>query len=147
MRATSKSTKTLIMVLATLALAVAWVCFQLGTHHHTGILRTLAEAKHLLSKVSTSPDVQARQGNASPGPQHRVNLSWKPSTSPVVGYNVYRRGPSGLVKLNVAPVAGTTYVDSAVQPGQTYYYTTKAVSPTGTESSPSNEVRAPIPSP
>jgi hypothetical protein len=147
MGATSKSTKALIIALAMLALAVAWICFQLGTHHHTGILRALAEAKHLLSNVSTSPDMQARQGNASPGPQHSVNLSWKPSTSPVIGYNVYRRGPSGLVKLNVVPVAGTTYVDSTVQPGQTYYYTTKAVSPTGIESTPSNEVRAPIPLP
>jgi hypothetical protein len=26
------------------------------------------------------------------GPQHIVNLLWKASTSPVVGYNVYRRG-------------------------------------------------------
>jgi hypothetical protein len=147
MRATSNSTKALIVVLAMLVLVVAWICFQLGTHRHTGILRTLAEARHFLGTVATSRDVQARQGNESPGPQHSVNLSWKPSTSPVIGYNVYRRGPSGLVRLNVAPVAGTTYVDSTVQPGQTYYYTTKAVSPTGTESSPSNEVRAPIPSP
>jgi len=147
MGATSKSTKALIIVLAMLVLAVAWICFQLGTHHHTGILRTLAEGKRFLSNASTSPHAQPRQGNASLGLQHSVNLSWKPSTSPVVGYNVYRRGPSGLVKLNVAPVAGTTYVDSTVQPGQTYYYTTKAVSPMGTESSPSNEVRAPIPLP
>jgi hypothetical protein len=147
MRAMSKSTKALTIVLAMLVLAIAWICFQLGTHRHTGILRTLADAKHFLGNVATSRDVQARQGSALPGPQHRVNLSWKPSTSPVIGYNVYRRGPSGLVKLNFVPVAGTTYVDSTVQPGQTYYYTTKAVSPTGTESSPSNEVRAPIPSP
>jgi hypothetical protein len=147
MGATSKSTKALRIVLAILVLAFAWICFQFGTHHHTGILRTVAEAKHFLSNASTSPDGQARHGNASPGPQHSVNLSWKPSTSPVIGYNVYRRGPSGLVKLNLAPVTGTTYVDNTVQPGQTYYYTTKAVGLSGTESSPSNEVRAPIPSP
>jgi hypothetical protein len=146
MEATSKSTKALIIALAILALSVAWISLQLATHRHTGILRTLAEGKRLISNASTSPDAQQRQGNASAGPQHNVNLSWKASTSPVLGYNVYRRGPSGLVKLNVALVAGTTYIDSTVQPGQTYYYTTKAVSATGTESSPSNEVRAQIPS-
>jgi fibronectin type 3 domain-containing protein len=65
----------------------------------------------------------------------------------VVGYNVYRRGTSGVVKLNLEPVTGTSYVDRTVQPGQTYFYVTKAVNARGTESSPSNEVRADIPSP
>jgi hypothetical protein len=45
----------------------------------------------------------------------------------VIGYNVYRRGTSGVVKLNLEPVTGTSYVDRTVQPGQTYFYMTKAV--------------------
>jgi hypothetical protein len=65
----------------------------------------------------------------------------------VVGYNVYRRGTSGVVKLNLEPITGISYVDHTVQPGQTYFYVTKAVSPRGTESTASNEVRADIPSP
>jgi fibronectin type 3 domain-containing protein len=65
----------------------------------------------------------------------------------VVGYNVYRRGTSGVLKLNLEPVTGTSYVDRTVQPGQTYFYVTKAVNARGTESSTSNEVRADIPSP
>jgi fibronectin type 3 domain-containing protein len=64
-----------------------------------------------------------------------------------VGYNVYRRGTSGTTKLNAVPVTGTSYVDSSVQPGQTYYYVTKAVSATGAESGPSNQVQITVPSP
>src|SRR5271167_2179344 len=117
-----KSTKASTIALGVLALLVAWIGFQLGTHRHTGISAPAAK-------------------------QHSVNLSWKASTSAVVGYNVYRRGTSGLVKLNSVPVAGTSYVDSTVQPGQTYYYMTKAVNAKGTESTASNEIRADIPSP
>ena len=128
-------------------MAIAWICFQLGTHRHTGILRTLAEARQFLSNASNSPDVKQPRASASSGRQHSVNLSWKASTSAVVGYNVYRRGTLGSTKINSAPVIGTSYADSSVQPGQTYYYVTKAVSSAGTESSPSNEVRVVVPSP
>jgi len=59
---------------------------------------------------------------------------------------VYRGNTSGLVKLNSVPPTGTSYVDSTVQPGQTYFYVTKAVNGKGTESTASNEIRADIPS-
>lgn len=134
------------IVLAALALAIAWMGFQLGTHRHTGILRTVAEIRQFLSHASNSSDARQLR-SASPGTQHSVHLSWKPSTSAVAGYNVYRRGTTGLIKINSEPVAGTSYVDSLVQPGQTYYYVAKAVGPSGTESRPSNEVRAVVPSP
>jgi hypothetical protein len=147
MRPSSKSAKAAVIGLGVLVLGAAWIAFQLGTHRHTGILRALANAKHFLSEASTSANVQQRSASTPAGPQHSVNLSWKASTSPVVGYNVYRRGTSGVVKLNLEPVTGTSYVDRTVQPGQTYFYVTKAVNTRGTESSPSNEVRADIPSP
>jgi hypothetical protein len=146
MRASSKSATSLI-VLGVFTLVVAWISFQLGTHRHTGILRTLTQAGHFLSEALASPNVQQRSASASAGPQHSVSLSWKASPSAVVGYNVYRRGTAGVVKLNSEPVTGTSYVDRVVQPGQTYFYVIKAVSARGTESSPSNEVRAHIPSP
>jgi hypothetical protein len=131
--------------LGLLVLAIFWIGFLLGTHRHTGILRALAEAKHFLSDVSMSARAQQQRTSGPPGPQHKVTLSWKASASVIVGYNVYRRGMSGVVKLNLEPVPGTTYVDSTVQAGQTYFYTTKAVSPKGRESMPSNEVRVDIP--
>jgi hypothetical protein len=147
MRRLSKSAKALVIVFGVLALPVGWIGFQLGTHRHTGILRTLSNAKHFLSEASTVANVQQRSASGPAGRQHSVNLSWKASTSPVVGYNVYRRGTSGVVKLNLEPITGTGYVDRTVQPGQTYFYVTKAVSPRGAESTASNEVRADIPSP
>jgi len=140
-----KSTNVSKIALGVLAWGVAWIGFQLGTHRHTGILRALVEAKHFLRDASASSRAQQRSTSGPPGPQHSVNLSWKASTSPVVGYNVYRRGTSGLVKLNTVPVPGTNYVDSTVQPGQTYFYMTRAVNAKGRESTPSNEVRADIP--
>jgi len=60
---------------------------------------------------------------------------------------VYRRGRFGIVRINSLPLTGTSYVDTNVQPGETYYYTTKAVSAKGAESLPSNEVRVTVPSP
>lgn len=127
-------------------MAIVWICFQPGTHRHTGILRTLAAAKQFLRTTSNSAVLKQTKGDPSAGPHHSVNLSWKASHSAVVGYNVYRRGIAGSSKINSALVFGTNYVDSSVQPGQTYYYVTRAVSSAGTESSPSNEVKVVIPS-
>jgi hypothetical protein len=135
------------IALGVLAVAVAWTCFQLGAHRHTGILRTMAAARQFLSSSASSQDLKRRQAAAPTGPQHRVTLSWKPSPSAVIGYNVYRRGPEGTTKVNAAPVAVTTYIDNSVQAGQTYNYATKAVRADGTESKPSNEVKVLIPSP
>ena len=140
-----KAKNALKIVVGVLALVIVWIGFQLGTHRHTGILRALVEAKHFLADASASFEAQQRSASGPPEPQHNVNLSWKASTAAVIGYNVYRRGAAGLVKLNSVPVTGTSYVDTTAQPGQTYYYVTKAVNVKGTESAPSNEVRADIP--
>jgi len=147
MSVSSKSAKASMIVLGVLTLVAAWIGFQLGTHRHTGILRTLTQAEHFLSEALASSNVQQRSASAPAGPQHSVNLSWKASPSAVVGYNVYRRGTAGVVKLNSEPVTSTSYVDRTVQVGQTYFYVTKAVNARGTESTASNEIRADIPSP
>jgi fibronectin type 3 domain-containing protein len=78
---------------------------------------------------------------------HSVTLSWTASTSTVAGYNVYRSSVSGgpYTKLNASPDTSTTYVDSAVQAGQTYYYVVTSVDSAGTESTFSAEVSATIP--
>lgn len=78
---------------------------------------------------------------------HSATLSWKASTSVVKGYNILRGthagGPYSRINPEVYP--GTTYVDSKVVSGMTYYYVTRAVAPTGAESGYSNEVVAVIP--
>jgi len=82
--------------------------------------------------------------------QHQVQLSWGASSSSgVTGYNVYRGGVSGgpYTKINSALVVGTTYSDSSVQAGKTYFYVTTALNGSGTESAYSNQVQATVPSP
>jgi fibronectin type 3 domain-containing protein len=148
MKASTKSKTLLRIFLAALVLAIAWIGFQLGTHRHTGILRVLTQGKHFLSNAVTAARAEQPRASASTGPQHSVSLSWKPSSSAGVGYNVYRRGTSGeLVRLNAAPIDETSYIDRTVQSGQTYFYVTKAVNAKGAESSPSNEVPVTVPSP
>jgi fibronectin type 3 domain-containing protein len=87
-------------------------------------------------------------GSGAAALQHSVDLSWN-GTSTVVGYNVYRGSQSGgpYTKINSALNANTTYTDSSVQAGQTYYYVTTAIDSSGAESSYSNQIQAPVPSP
>lgn len=75
-----------------------------------------------------------------------VVLSWTASTSPSVTYNVYRSTASGgpYAKLNPEPVTGTTFTDTTVQSGQTYYYVATAVAG-GIESVHSNQAQGVVP--
>lgn len=68
-------------------------------------------------------------------------------SSGVLGYNVYRgTGPGGpYMKVNSSVVPATNYTDSAVEPGQTYYYVVTATSSGNVESAYSNEIAEPIP--
>jgi len=132
-----------------LVLTIAWICFQLAAHRHTGILRTLVLANHFFRDTSTSfSKTQQRTETVPAGPPHSVKLSWKASTTAGVAYNVYRRDTSGrVVKINCVPPTETSCVDNTVRPGETYYYVAKAVSAKGAESVGSNEVRVTVPSP
>ncbi|MGH9445790.1 MAG: choice-of-anchor D domain-containing protein [Terriglobia bacterium] len=82
--------------------------------------------------------------------KHSVTLTWASSTSPgVTSYNAYRGTTSGgpYAKLNSSPIASTTYTDSAVEAGQTYYYVTTAVNSQGVESADSNQATVVVPFP
>jgi Abnormal spindle-like microcephaly-assoc'd, ASPM-SPD-2-Hydin len=79
---------------------------------------------------------------------HTVSLSWSPSASSVVGYNIYRGTVSGgpyPTKLTSAPQADTSYVDSSVQSSATYFYVATAVDSDMAESGYSNQAKAVIP--
>jgi cellulose 1,4-beta-cellobiosidase len=81
---------------------------------------------------------------------HAAKLSWTASTTPSVTYNVYRATASTgpfTTPLNSSPITGTTYTDTAVTAGQTYYYVVTAVASSGTQSADSNTAQATIPSP
>jgi hypothetical protein len=102
------------------------------------------------TSASSSPITEAVTGSGAAAAQpHSVELSWSPSSSTVTGYNVYRGSQSGgpYTKLNPTPDTTTSYTDTSVQAGQTYFYVTTAVASDGTESSFSNQVTAVIPTP
>jgi hypothetical protein len=83
-----------------------------------------------------------------PPVQHSVTLNWTASTSGnISGYKVYRATTSGgsYGAVTGSMVSGTSYVDSSVSSGQTYYYVTTAVDSSNTESGYSNEAAAAVP--
>ncbi len=81
--------------------------------------------------------------------QHSVALSWTASTSTgVTGYNVFRATVSGgpYTQLNTSEITGTTYTDTTVEAGETYYYVATAVTSTD-DSAYSNQATAVVPFP
>jgi Cep192 domain 4 len=102
----------------------------------------------ITSSASASPVVVNLSGTgAASQAQHSVKLNWNASTTPGVGYIVYRSENSGGP---YSPLFGTstenlTYQDTTVAAGSTYYYVVTSVDPAGTESVYSNQVTAAIP--
>jgi hypothetical protein len=102
-----------------------------------------------LSVSSNAPVLQIPlSGTGTQASQHTVSLSWTPSTSQVIGYYVYRGtapgGPYSRVNSSVDPF--TTYADSTVAGGQSYYYVVTSVDSGNVESVYSNQVETTIPS-
>jgi glycosidase len=79
--------------------------------------------------------LQATEGNA------QVGLSWNAVTG-AAGYNVYRSVVSGggRIKVNASLLTGTSFTDTGLQNGRSYYYAVTAVDGIGNESALSNEV-------
>jgi hypothetical protein len=103
------------------------------------------------SDASNSPTAATVTGTGVAAPVHTVNLTWTASTSPnIAGYNIYRSssGKTGnYTQINTVLNATTTYVDTSVADGQTYYYETTAVNSDNEESAKSAAVQAVIPAP
>lgn len=100
-----------------------------------------------LSNASNSPStVQLAGSGVQSSTQHSVSLNWNPNTSTVQGYYVYRGGQTGGPYIKVSSLlSGTTYTDSAVASGQTYYYVVTALGTNSIESGYSNQATASIP--
>lgn len=101
-----------------------------------------------VSNASNSPTVESLTGTGTQS-AHSVSLSWVPSTSQVLGYNIYRGTQSGgpYSKLNSALQASPSFSDAAVQSGATYFYVATAVGTDSVESVYSNQATAVIPNP
>ncbi len=80
--------------------------------------------------------------------QHKVQLSWKASTSKhILGYNVYRGNHSGgpYKKINGALDPYTKFTDLTVVASHKYYYVATAVNSRKRESAHSKQIRVVIP--
>lgn len=101
-----------------------------------------------VSNASNTPVIENMTGSGT-APQHSVALSWNASTSTVAGYKVYRGTQTGgpYTLQNASLQAGTTYSDTNVIAGATYFYVVTAVDSSSQESSFSNESTAIIPTP
>ena len=131
--------------------AVTWKVTQgTGTITQSGLF-TAPQAVETDIVVATSQADSTKSASASITvvAPHSVALSWSPSSSTgISSYNVYRGtvggGPYSLLTNGVS---STSYTDSNVQSGSTYYYVTTAVDSSGAESVYSNETQAVIPMP
>jgi Abnormal spindle-like microcephaly-assoc'd, ASPM-SPD-2-Hydin/Immunoglobulin domain/Cep192 domain 4/Immunoglobulin I-set domain len=101
------------------------------------------------SNATNSPVNVSLAGSGVQPVQHSSTLSWSPSTSSVAGYYAYRGTVSGgpYTKLNSSATTSTSFTDSTVQAGQTYFYVVTAVDSSGVESVSSNQVSGTIPTP
>jgi hypothetical protein len=92
--------------------------------------------------------IQLSGAGAQEGQQHSVALNWDESTSQVMGYFVYRSsklsGP--YAKLNPEASPETSYTDSSVLSGQTYFYVVTSVNSENIESAYSKQVSVTVPS-
>ena len=80
------------------------------------------------------------------GEESSVTLSWETTTdcdgNDVVGYNLYRGTTSGgpYTKVNTELITETTYTDTGIENGTSYYYVVKSVDEDGDEGVPTTEL-------
>jgi hypothetical protein len=128
-----------------------------GSYTFTGLANgsytvTPSDAGFTFSPANQSVTVSAANKTgvnftAASNKPHSVALSWSPSSSAVNGYNVYRSTVSGtgFSVLNSSLIGGTSFDDTTVQSGTTYFYVTTSVDSGGDESAHSNQASAAIP--
>ena len=131
--------------------AVTWAVTKgTGTITQSGLF-TAPQAVETDIVVATSQADSTKSASASITvvAPHSVSLSWSPSSSPgVSSYKVYRGNVSGgPYSLLTSGVSSTSYTDTNVQSGSTYYYVTTAVDSSGIESAYSAAAQAVIPMP
>jgi hypothetical protein len=99
------------------------------------------------SNATSGAKVIALSGAGTAPIAHSVTLSWSPSTSTVVGYNVYVSTVSGssYAKLSGSLAVTPSYVDAGLETAQTRYYVVTSVDSNNNESGFSNQVAAIVP--
>ena len=101
-----------------------------------------------VSDASNSPNEQVVTLRIVGPVQHKVQLSWKASTSKhILGYNIYRGNRSGgpYKKINGVLDPNTKFTDLTVAAGHKYYYVATAVNWKKRESTHSKQIQVVIP--
>ena len=108
--------------------------------------QTAGSASSTISFASNASNGGASESATGTGASPYVTLSWTPSTSQVSGYNVYRgTSVNDYSKVNSALDPKSSYTDSTVAPGTTYYYAATAVNSSGEESTYSSPITVQVP--
>jgi len=123
-----------------------------------GSATNLPHPKMTMIRVTAVADPAPQTGTVPVGlpngTAHSTALSWTASVPvsgvTIAGYNVFRSttsgGEAGASALNGAtPIAGTSFTDTSVVAGTTYFYVVAAQSTTGNQSGFSNEATDTIP--
>jgi hypothetical protein len=99
------------------------------------------------SNATNGAVVITLSGTSTASVSHSVALSWSPSTSSVVGYNVYVStvSGSGYQRVTSAPVPTVSYVDGGLETAQTRYYVVTSIDSNNDESAYSSQVSAIVP--
>jgi fibronectin type 3 domain-containing protein len=111
---------------------------------------TTSASVAIVSNATNSPATESLTGSGVAAAQHSVTLAWAASTTQsVVGYNVYRSTVLGgpYAQITSASDVNSSYTDSAVSSGTSYFYVVTAVDGTGAESAYSNQAQAVVPTP
>lgn len=105
----------------------------------------------LLAALLLWPNWLAVAQNPPTGTGHKATLTWKAPAAPggtgtVAGYNIYRSSSgANFIKINSAPIAGLTTVDTAVTANTQYAYCGSTVDSGGGESPCSIQVSTTVP--
>jgi len=109
---------------------------------------SVAGSVSIISDASNPLAVISLSGSGVQPLSHSVSFTIQAqSVSNIMGYNVYRASVSGgpYAKLTLSVDRTTSFTDTNVQAGQTYYYVATSVDSSDTESAYSDEVSATIP--
>lgn len=148
-----------------IVLAILTILIQVNCQKHSSAVPTQSSTSKPENKTPQSdsyvpcladaPNPASVKSSTTPGAlvkPHRVDLSWKASTSPgVAKYNVHRCSPGTPCTVRtsvITSVTGTNYTDTQVQPSRAYcYFITAVADARRPESVPSNIIHVVIPSP
>jgi hypothetical protein len=108
---------------------------------------TLTGSVTVTSNAKNSPNTIALSGSGVTSSGHSVTLSWNSAGSSLEGYNVYIATNSGgpFTRVNGGYISGTSFTDSNVVSGDTYYFVVTSISSSGNESAYSAEVKTKVP--